>query len=157
MKLSIAVSAPCVLPLEKRKQWPTAFICVSRKYRNTVRVCFFELCGIGRTVPLYGRDNAFRRVSLWISSTNSTSPSCKLLRIAAISPGMVKVEHNDVLVLVDSAEHPDEIDAARAQREADESREALLQKKSRQEHQIAQATLARALNRLRVKNMGIGR
>ena len=76
-------------------------------------------------------------------------------QLAAISPGMVKVEHNDVLVLVDSAEHPDEIDAARAQREADEAREALLQKKSRQEHQVAQATLARALNRLRVKARSI--
>ena len=71
-----------------------------------------------------------------------------------LAPGMVKVEHNDVLVLVDSAERPEEIDAARAQREADEAREALLQKKSRQEHQIAQATLARALNRLRVKGLG---
>ena len=78
-------------------------------------------------------------------------------RLAAISPGMVKVEKNDVLVLVDSAERPEDIDAVRAQREADEAREALLQKRSRQEHQIAQATLARALNRLRVKNMGIGR
>ena len=78
-------------------------------------------------------------------------------RLAAISPGMMKVEKNDVLVLVDSAERPEDIDAVRAQREADEAREALLQKRSRQEHQIAQATLARALNRLRVKNMGIGR
>ena len=76
-------------------------------------------------------------------------------RLAAISPGMVKVEKNDVLV--DSAERPEDIDTVRAQREADEAREALLQKRSRQEHQIAQATLARALNRLRVKNMGIGR
>ncbi len=73
---------------------------------------------------------------------------------AAISPGMVKVEGNEVLVLVDSVERPEEIDAVRAQREADEAREALLQKKSRQEHQIAQATLARALNRLRVKSLG---
>ena len=72
-------------------------------------------------------------------------------QMAAVSPGMVKVEHNDVLVLVDSAERPEEIDEARARREADEAREALLQKRSRQEHQIAQATLARALNRLRVK------
>ena len=78
-------------------------------------------------------------------------------RRAAISPGMVKVEHNDVLVLVDSVERPEEIDAVRAQREIDESIEVLLQKRSRQEHQIAQATMARALNRLRVKNMGIGR
>ena len=78
-------------------------------------------------------------------------------RLAAVSPGMVKVEDNDVLVLVDSSERPEEIDVVRAQREIEEAREALLQKRSRQEHQIAQATMARALNRLRVKNMGIGR
>ena len=79
------------------------------------------------------------------------------VRLAAISPGMMKIEHNEVLVLVDSVERPEEIDEVRARREADQAREALLQKKSRQEHQVAQATLARALNRLRVKNMGIGR
>ena len=72
-------------------------------------------------------------------------------QLAAISPGMVKVEKNEVLVLVDSAERPEEIDEVRARREADQAREALLQQKSRQEHQVAQATLARALNRLRVK------
>ena len=52
---------------------------------------------------------------------------------------------------MDSAERPEEIDALRAKREADEAREALLQRRSRQEHQLAQATLARAMNRLRVK------
>ena len=76
------------------------------------------------------------------------------VRLAAVSQGMVKVEHNDVLVLVDSIERPEEIDEARARREADEAREALLQKKSRQEYQMAQSTLARALNRLRVKAKG---
>ena len=76
------------------------------------------------------------------------------VQLAAVSPGMVKVEHNDVLVLVDSAERPEEIDEARARRAADEAREALLQKKSRQEHQLAQSTLARALNRLRVSSHG---
>ena len=76
------------------------------------------------------------------------------VQLAAVSPGMVKVERNDVLVLVDSAERPEEIDEARARREADEAREALLQKKSRQEHQLAQSTLARALNRLRVRSHG---
>ena len=79
-------------------------------------------------------------------------PPGEEVQLAAVSPGMVKVEHNEVLVLVDSAERPEEIDEARARREADQAREALLQKKSRQEHQVAQATLARALNRLRVKN-----
>ena len=77
--------------------------------------------------------------------------------MAAISPGMVKIEHNDVLVLVDSVERPEEIDAARAQRELDEAREILLQQRSRQEHRIAEATMARAMNRLKVKNSGIGR
>lgn len=72
---------------------------------------------------------------------------------AAVSQGMVKVERNDVLVLVDLVERPEEIDAARARREADEAREAMLQRKSRQEYQLAQATLARALNRLKVKGL----
>ena len=77
------------------------------------------------------------------------------VELAAVSPGMVKVENNEVLVLVDSAERPEEIDEVRARREADQAREAILQKKSRQEYQVAQATLARALNRLRVKSHGI--
>ncbi len=75
------------------------------------------------------------------------------VELAAVSPGMV--ESNEVLVLVDSAERPEEIDEVRARREADQAREALLQQRSRQEHQVAQATLARALNRLRVKSHGI--
>ncbi len=77
------------------------------------------------------------------------------VQLAAVSGGMVKIEKNEVLVLVDSVERPEEIDAARARREADEAREAMLQKKSRQEYQLAQATLARAMNRLRVKGTEI--
>ena len=77
------------------------------------------------------------------------------VRLAAVSSGLVKIEKNEVLVLVDSVERPEEIDAARARREADEAREAMLQKKSRQEYQLAQATLARAMNRLRVKGTEI--
>ena len=72
------------------------------------------------------------------------------VQLAAVSSGMVKIEKNEVLVLVDSVERPEEIDAARARREADEAQEAMLQRKSRQEYQLAQASLARALNRLRV-------
>ena len=76
--------------------------------------------------------------------------------IAATSPGMVKVEKNEVVVLVDSIERPEEIDAVRARREADQAREIILQKKSRQEYQIAQGNLARALNRLRISSRGLG-
>ena len=71
---------------------------------------------------------------------------------AAVSQGMIKVEDNVVLILVDSAERPEEIDEARSRRKADEAREPMLQKKSIQEYQLAQSTLARALNRLRVKS-----
>ena len=73
-------------------------------------------------------------------------------RNAAVSAGMIKIEANDVLVLVDAAERPEDIDAIRARRKADEAREILLQKRSQQEYRTAEATLARALNRLRVKD-----
>ena len=70
---------------------------------------------------------------------------------AAVSGGLAKVENGEVLILVDTAERPEEIDAKRAQRDADAAKEALLQKKSIQEYRTAQANLARALTRLRVK------
>lgn len=73
------------------------------------------------------------------------------LHMAAVSAGLVKVEDNEVLVLVDAAERPEDIDVNRAKRAADEAREALLQKKSLQEYKSAQANLARAISRLRVK------
>ena len=46
---------------------------------------------------------------------------------------------------------PGEIDANRARRAADRAREEMIQKRSIQEYRMAQANLARALNRLRVK------
>ena len=70
---------------------------------------------------------------------------------AAVSNGLAKVENGEVLILVDTAERPEEIDANRARRDADAAKEAILQKKSIQEYRSAQANLARALSRLRVK------
>ena len=70
---------------------------------------------------------------------------------AAVSQGLAKVENGGVLILVDTAERPEEIDAKRAKRDADAAKEALLQKRSIQEYRAAQATLARAISRLRVK------
>lgn len=72
-------------------------------------------------------------------------------KLAAVSAGMMKVENGEVLVLVDSAERPEEIDANRAKEAADRAKEELLQKKSIQEYHMAQANLARAVSRLRVK------
>lgn len=90
-----------------------------------------------------------------VPGTLRYQPPGQPAQLLAVSPGMVKVEANEALVLVDSAERPEDIDAARAQREADEAREAILQKRSRQEYQLAQGSLARALNRLRVKGSGL--
>lgn len=71
---------------------------------------------------------------------------------AFVSEGLIKIENNEILVLVDAAERPEDIDVNRAKRAADEAKEALLQKKSIQEYRSAQAHLARAINRLRIKN-----
>ena len=71
-------------------------------------------------------------------------------RYAAVSDGLVKIENNDVFVLVDTAERPEEIDINKARRIADASKEAMLQKKSIEEYRQAQATLARALSRIDV-------
>lgn len=71
-------------------------------------------------------------------------------RTAAVSEGMIKIENNEVLILVDSAERPEDIDVSRARRAADEAREQLLQKKSIIEYRSAESYLARALNRIKI-------
>ena len=45
--------------------------------------------------------------------------------IAAVSAGLLKVEKNHVLLLVDTAEHPEEIDENRAKRAAEQAKEAI--------------------------------
>lgn len=69
---------------------------------------------------------------------------------AAVSQGMVKVEGEEVLVLVDTAERPEDIDVSRAERAAAEAREELLRRQGMREYRNAQANLARAVNRLKV-------
>ena len=71
--------------------------------------------------------------------------------IAAVSNGIIRVEDNDVLVLVNTAERPEEIDYIRAKAGADKAREALIQKKSTREYHNAQIKLARELNRQKIK------
>ena len=78
-------------------------------------------------------------------------PADEPLRTAAVSSGLVKFEDGEVLLLVDTAERPEDIDANRARRAADAAKEELLQKHSIQEYGRAQANLARAISRLRVK------
>lgn len=74
------------------------------------------------------------------------------MREASVADGMVKIENNDVLVLVDSAERPEDIDEIRAQKNAEEAMATMLAKVNLHEYRSAQAHLARAANRLRVKS-----
>ena len=73
-------------------------------------------------------------------------------KLAATSYGLMKVENNQVLILVNTIENPDEIDEARARRAAEKAQEALLHQQSKQDYIQAKAKMARAMNRLKVKN-----
>jgi len=70
---------------------------------------------------------------------------------AAVSNGIIKVENNEVLILVESAEDPDEIDAARARNEEEMARDVLAGKSDRFNYRAAKGMLARAANRLKIK------
>ena len=70
---------------------------------------------------------------------------------AAVSNGMVKVENNDVMILVESAENPDEIDEERAKREEEMAREVLSGHTDRLNYRAAKGIMARAVNRLKIK------
>ena len=70
--------------------------------------------------------------------------------LASVSAGLLKIENNDVLVLVDAAERPEDIDANRARRLADAAKEAMLQKKSILEYRAAQTYLSRDIAQLRL-------
>ena len=72
-------------------------------------------------------------------------------RHAAVSNGIVKVENNEVLILVESAEDPDDIDEARAREEEEMAKDVLGAKYDRFNYRAAKGMLARAVNRLKIK------
>ena len=69
----------------------------------------------------------------------------------SVSNGMVKVGKAGVLVLADAAEKPEDIDPNRARRAAEDAERALREQHSRNAYLAANADLARALSRLRLK------
>ena len=66
-----------------------------------------------------------------------------------VSDGLLKVENGEVMILVDTAERPDEIDEARAQRAEERAREELKRANTNRDIALASAELARAMNRIR--------
>lgn len=73
---------------------------------------------------------------------------------AALTEGFMEITQEKAVMLVDTAEWPDEIDVERAKAAKERAQERLTRQISRQEHARSQAAMARALARLKVtKNM----
>lgn len=70
------------------------------------------------------------------------------IHVAIVSDGLLKVAHNEAILLVYSAEKPEEIDAFRAQEAKERALEQLQHKQSIIEYHISNANLARAMARL---------
>lgn len=71
-------------------------------------------------------------------------------RDLAVGTGFAEVVNNRVTLLVDTAERPEDIDVRHAQEQQERAEEQMRQKQSIQEYYHTQASLARAMNRLRV-------
>ena len=69
--------------------------------------------------------------------------------VGVVGTGFAQVINNRVSILVDTAEHPEEIDVRRAREAKERAREQLRQKQSIQEYYMSKASLARAMSRLR--------
>lgn len=68
---------------------------------------------------------------------------------AVVSMGFAEIMPDYVILLVDTAEHPDEIDRARAERALERAEERMRQKQSIQEYYRSKAAIARAMARLK--------
>ena len=66
-----------------------------------------------------------------------------------VSGGLLKVENNEVMILVDTAENPDDIDEARAERAEARARDELKHSRTLREHAQTEADLSRALSRIK--------
>ncbi len=80
-----------------------------------------------------------------------TTPDGEIV-IAAISEGIVKVEDNQVVLLVDTIERPDEINEKRAIDSEKAAKDILSHRNNGQEYRFAQMKLARAISRVKVKH-----
>ncbi len=68
----------------------------------------------------------------------------------AVGMGFAEIVNNRVTLIVDTAERPEDIDVRRAREQRERAEEQMRQKQSTQEYYHTQASLARAMNRLRL-------
>ncbi len=69
-----------------------------------------------------------------------------------VSQGLIKIEDNQVLVLVETAERIDEIDLNRAMKSEEKAKEMLKKHMSNREYNMVYAKLARAFSRTHSKD-----
>lgn len=74
---------------------------------------------------------------------------CSDWQKGVVGKGFVQIAHNRVTLLVETAERPEEIDIARAEEARIRAKEKLRQKQSIQEYYHSNASLARAMARLK--------
>ena len=70
-------------------------------------------------------------------------------QVSVVSDGLLKVENNEIMILVDTAEHPAEIDEARARRAEEKAREDLKRANTNRDVALASAELSRAMSRIK--------
>lgn len=74
------------------------------------------------------------------------------LNKVAVSEGFAEIKPESVVIIVDTAEWPDEIDVKRAERAKERAEERMRQNQSIKEYYHTKAALSRAMNRLRITN-----
>lgn len=89
-------------------------------------------------------------IALALGETRITTEDGTLIH-AATGNGFVQLINNRVTVLVDTAERPEDIDLRRAEEAKERAEEQLRQSRSIQEHSHFEASLARALTRMKLK------
>ncbi|MCR4591293.1 MAG: ATP synthase F1 subunit epsilon [Lachnospiraceae bacterium] len=72
--------------------------------------------------------------------------------VVAVSTGVGQTANNRCQIFVNAAERPEDIDRNRAKAALERATESLRQKKSIEEYELSKASMARALNRLRVSD-----
>jgi F-type H+-transporting ATPase subunit epsilon len=74
---------------------------------------------------------------------------------AIVGIGFVHIANNRVTMLVDTCERPEDIDRVRAEEALERAKEQLRQKQSIQEYHVSQASLVRAVYRLKSSSSSV--
>ena len=103
-------------------------------------------CFDGEKVILAHHENILMATNVGITKF---TPQGEKEQVYFTGLGFIEVLNNDVIFLVQTSERPDEIDKNRALEAKERAEEALRQKRSQMEYYNSQASLSRAMARLK--------